>query len=214
MLALKTLKAGEEREELDELTLERAKRGDGAAFGVLVRFYERPVFALLARMLFGAQRHLVEDLAQETFVRAYRAISGFGSDGRQHLSSWLLTIATRIALDELRKRSFATEIPSAELPSTHRTDALVERHALAEAIERAVQALPPEYRAAFLLREAHDSDYDAIAAALNVDLGTVKSRLSRARTTLRLALRKFLLKKPNLQRARPTRAHGFYLRES
>ena len=182
----------EDRAELDPITLLRAKRGDKAAFGDLVHFYERPVFSLLSRMLLASgQRNLVEDLAQETFVRAYRAISTFGDDGRQHLSSWILTIATRLALDELRKRPLVTEPLGRavdELPSHRRADDDMERRLLWEAIETAVRQLPPEYRAAFLLREVHGFDYESIADALNVDLGTVKSRLNRARSALRSAL--------------------------
>jgi RNA polymerase sigma-70 factor (ECF subfamily) len=181
-----------ERIELDELTLARAKRGDRAAFGALVRFYQRPVLALLSRMLLARDRRdLVEDLAQETFVRALRAISTFGDDGRNHLSSWLLTIATRVALDALKRRALPTE-PLEELadivPGPRRADDELERRSLREAIGDAIERLPVSYRAAFLLREVHDMPYEEIAEALGVDLGTVKSRLSRARSALRIAL--------------------------
>jgi RNA polymerase sigma-70 factor (ECF subfamily) len=180
------------RVELDELTLRRAQRGDRAAFSVLVRFYQKPVFALLSRMLVcSGRRDLVEDLAQETFVRAFRAIDGFGRDGRLRLSSWLLTIAARVALDALKRRALPTE-PLDELsdilPGARRADEALERRSLREAIARAVERLPMSYRAAFLLREVHGLEYDAIAEALEVDLGTVKSRLSRARAALRAAL--------------------------
>jgi RNA polymerase sigma-70 factor (ECF subfamily) len=186
------LRQVQERQELDEVTLARCKRRDSQAFGDLVRFYERPVFSLLSRMLVASrQPHLVEDLAQETFVRAYRAIDTFGDDGRQRLSSWLLTIATRVALDALRKRSPVSEsldIGRHELAGGATADDQLHRRTLREAIETAVERLAPEYRAAFLLREVHDMDYQAIAEALAVDLGTIKSRLSRARAVLRAAL--------------------------
>ncbi len=189
MLALKETSS---RTELDDLTLARIKRGDRAAFGDLVRFYQRPVFALLSRMLLGTtQRDLVEDLAQETFVRAFSAIETFGSDGRTHLSAWLLTIATRLAIDALRKRAptvLYDDDELARLPSCSRADETLFRRNLSRAIEAAVERLPPDYRAAFLLREVHDFDYEAIAEALAVDIGTVKSRLSRARAALRAAL--------------------------
>ncbi len=180
------------RSELDRITLERAKRGDKNAFGELVRFYQRPVFALLSRMLLAsAQRNLIEDLAQETFVRAYRAIATFGEDGRDNLTGWLLTIATRVALDALRKsnlRGESRDIAFDRIAGPDRADETLDRRTLATAIEKAVERLPVEYRAAFLLREVHELDYEAIAEALNIDLGTVKSRLSRARAALRLAL--------------------------
>jgi RNA polymerase sigma-70 factor (ECF subfamily) len=180
------------RRELDELTLARAKRGDRTAFGNLVRFYQRPVFALLSRMLYSrGRRDLVEDLAQETFVRALRAISTFGDDGRDRLSSWLFTIAARVALDALKRRAWKEE-PLGELadivPEPRRTDAGLEQRTLRDAIHEAVGQLPLGYRAVFLLREVHGMDYEEIALALEIDLGTVKSRLSRARAALRKAL--------------------------
>jgi RNA polymerase sigma-70 factor (ECF subfamily) len=194
MQALKWAQPAErpQRVELDELTLLRAKRGDRAAFGALVRFYQRPVFALLSRMRVATDRRdLVEDLAQETFVRALRAIGTFGDDGRNRLSSWLLTIATRVALDALKRRALPTQ-PLGELsdivPGTRRADDELERRSLREAIGEAVERLPVGYRAAFLLREVHGFEYEAIAEALDIDVGTVKSRLSRARAALRAAL--------------------------
>jgi RNA polymerase sigma-70 factor (ECF subfamily) len=181
----------EGRVELDELTVERAKRGDRAAFRALVFHHQRAVFALLSRMLArrGSQA-LVEDLAQETFVRVFRALPTFGDDGRHNLSGWILTIAARLALDELRRPAPATEPLDriADVAAGARVDQAVERHALRSALERAVEQLPPPYRATFLLRELHGLPYEEIAEALAVDLGTVKSRLNRARTVLRAAL--------------------------
>jgi RNA polymerase sigma-70 factor (ECF subfamily) len=179
------------RAELDELTLARAQRGEPGAFRQLVETYQRPVFALLSRMLqargLAAQ---VEDLAQETFVRVHRALPEFGRDGRRRLGGWVLTIAARLAIDELRRRApepLGSEL--AQLPGPARTDEPAERRALRAAIERAVERLSPEHRAAFLLREVHGLEYEAIAEALGIDLGTVKSRLGRARAALRQALR-------------------------
>lgn len=190
--ALETARVADERTDLDELTLTRARRGDRQAFRALVERYERPVFALLGRMLFRAGREsLVEDLAQETFVRVFRWLPGFGADGRTNLSAWILTIAARLAIDELRRRQPQVESFDAraiDIASPTSADEPSERRRVALAIERAVDELGPEYRAAFLLREVHDMDYESIAEALRVDLGTVKSRLSRARAALRRAL--------------------------
>lgn len=182
----------EDRSDLDELTLARARRGDRQAFRALVERYERPVFALLGRMLLRAGREsLVEDLAQETFVRVFRGLPAFGADGRTNVAAWILTIAARLAIDELRRRQpwsepFDAHVLDIAAPTT--TDEPSDRLRVAAAIERAVAALGPEYRAAFLLREVHDMDYESIAEALRVDVGTVKSRLSRARAALRRAL--------------------------
>jgi RNA polymerase sigma-70 factor (ECF subfamily) len=177
--------------ELDEVTLRRAQRGDQTAARALVVRYQRPVFALLSRLLGPAgRRALVEDLAQETFLRAFRALPTFRPGAEARLSTWLLTIATRLALDELRRRR-PPAAPLDQIPAPApgaAADLAAERRQLGRAIERAVQALRPEYRAAFLLREVHELEYEEIARALGVDLGTVKSRLARARQALRQAL--------------------------
>src|SRR5262245_60722258 len=82
-------------DEVDRETLRRCQAGEAAALRLFVTRYQRPVFALLSRLL-GPGPH-VEDLAQETFLRALRALSGFDLDGSARASTWLLTIATRLA---------------------------------------------------------------------------------------------------------------------
>jgi RNA polymerase sigma-70 factor (ECF subfamily) len=181
--------------ELDDLALARAQKGDAGAFETLVEIFQDRVFALLWRMLGRRARHdLVEDLAQETFLGVYRALPRFSRTGPARLSTWILTIATRVALKELRARHPASQAVDAivdVLAAPGSTDEQTHRRAFAEALERAVGALQPDHRAAFLLREYHQLDYDEIAQALEVDLGTVKSRLSRARDRLRASLKEF-----------------------
>ena len=106
--------------------------------------------------------------------------------GGAKLSTWILTIATRVALNELRKKAPVPADVVELAPATQ--PPAVELRSLGRAIERAVGKLAPEYRAAFVLREFHELSYDEIARALDVDIGTVKSRLSRARATLQAAL--------------------------
>jgi RNA polymerase sigma-70 factor (ECF subfamily) len=178
-------------DELDELTLARARRGDESACRELVTRYQRPVFALLSRLLARSGRTaLVEDLAQETFLRAFRALPDFDTTGPARLSTWLLTIATRLAIDELKSRRPIFEpLRSADaVPSPARTDQVVEQRRIGNRIAIAVDALTTDQRAAFLLYEAHGLSYEEVARALDIDLGTLKSRLSRARAALRLAL--------------------------
>ncbi|HUS68356.1 MAG TPA: sigma-70 family RNA polymerase sigma factor [Kofleriaceae bacterium] len=178
--------------ELDELTLRRAQRGEPAACRALVERYERPVFALLHRMLGVRHRHRVEDIAQETFLGVFRSLSGFAPLGPARLSTWILTIATRRAIDELRRAEAAGGEPAVlrdeDAVGTSRADEGARRAALGARVAAAVGALPADFRAAFLLREVHGLEYAEIARALEVDLGTVKSRLSRARAALREAL--------------------------
>lgn len=181
------------RVELDEVTLRRAQGGDREAFRVLVDTYKRRVFALLSRLLFPHGRQtLVEDLAQETFLRAYRSLESFGRDGQLRLSAWLLTIAARLALNEIKRKSHSGTEPleaiaqTAASPAT--ADESAERARWRQALKVAVADLAPEYRAAFLLREVHGFGYEEIATALAIELGTVKSRIARAREQLRAAL--------------------------
>ena len=174
--------------ELDEVTLRRAQRGDADAGRALVERHQGAVFALLGRMLGGVRRGAVEDLAQDTFLAVFAALPRFRPDGAARLSTWILTIATRRAIDELRRRPAAPIAPDDVEPARERTDGPAERRQLAAAIDRALADLAPPYRAAFILRELHGLDYAEVAEALAIDLGTVRSRLARARAALRVAL--------------------------
>jgi RNA polymerase sigma-70 factor (ECF subfamily) len=177
-----------DRAELDDLTLARAQRGEESAWRALVERYQRPVFALLSRMLSPvARRDLVEDLAQDTFLRAFRALPAFDRAAPGRLSSWLLTIATRLALDELRQRRPTAE-PLHAAPVQAAAASSPDRRLLGEAVTRAVERLSDDHRAVILLREVHGLAYEEVAQALEITVGTVKSRLSRARAELRAAL--------------------------
>lgn len=174
----------------EDAVVAAAARGEPAAARTLVRRYERAVFSQIRGVLLASGRTaLVEDLAQETFLRAFRALPRYTSDGRAKFSTWLLTIATRLALNELRRRQglyFDAETMDAH-PATG-GDPRQDAPLVGRGVEAAVMSLSPPLRAAFLLRELHGFDYGDIATALEVDLGTVKSRLSRARARLREAL--------------------------
>jgi RNA polymerase sigma-70 factor (ECF subfamily) len=190
MLPLRACERHGDAGELDQLTVVRAQRGDHAAQTALIERYQRPVFSLLSRMLRG-ERALTEDLAQDTFLRVLRGLPGFDTGGPARLSTWVLTIATRLALDHLRRRGpnmlLATD--DGTLPSHWpQPDQDADRRVLAAALSRAVEDLGAPFRAAFLLREVHGLSYDQIALALEIDPGTVKSRLARARAALQAAL--------------------------
>lgn len=178
--------------ELDELTIASAQRGNMRAKRMLVERYRRPVLALVSRMLRGhGDSALVEDIAQETFLRVFRALPSFNREGPARLSTWILTIASHRTIDELRKRKLdvrSLEGTRVDVDVRARADEATERKLLAHVIDEAVQRLSPEYKAAFVLREIHGLEYTEIAAILEIDLGTVKSRLNRARRRLREAL--------------------------
>jgi len=173
--------------ELAPELLSRCQAGEPAALRAFVERYERAVFALLSRTL--GRHSEVEDLAQETFLRAIRALPTFHADGAARLSTWLLTIATRLALDACRKRtrekrsSLVDEPVSAATPEHE-----VQRSQLRDEIASAIDELPGDQRAAFVLAEFHGFPLEDIASALETRPGTVKTRLFRAREKLSRAL--------------------------
>jgi RNA polymerase sigma-70 factor (ECF subfamily) len=167
--------------ELDELTLARARRGDRAACARFVACYEQRVFAVLSRVLGPSGRAAaVEDLAQETFLRALRALPRFSPGGPARVSTWLLTIATRQALTELRRGG-----PSTSAMPTEATAGDADRVHARRDLERAIAELTPEQRAVFVLRDAHGFTEVEVAEALEIDVPAVKARLHRARKRLR-----------------------------
>src|SRR4029079_1636424 len=126
-------------EPLDELTLRRAQRGDEQAWRALIARFQHPVHALIWRLLAGRARHRAEELTQETFVRVLRALPGFDPAGPASLSTWILTIATRLALHELRRpESAAIE---REPIGRDRADADAERRRIGAAIAAGVAEL-------------------------------------------------------------------------
>ena len=147
--------------------------------------HQHAVFALLSRML-GRGPH-VEDLAQEVFLRAYRAFPTFDPDGPARPSTWLLTIAVRLAINARKKKSLpfrsfeqALRVSHASTPETERT-----RRELGSAIENAAAELSDDQRAVFVLAEFHGLSGPEIAESLAIPLSTVKTRLFRARELLR-----------------------------
>jgi RNA polymerase sigma-70 factor (ECF subfamily) len=173
--------------ELPDTTLEALRRGDRAAFRALVETYQDRVFALCAALA-GAD---AEDVAQETFLRVHRAIGGFDPRGAASLSTWMLTIARRLCTDRARGARLRVEVPLVtDAPTIDAGDEgdPVERRRLRERLVRAIQALPEEQRAVVALREWDGLSYEEIAALEGVPVGTVRSRLARAREALRAAL--------------------------
>jgi RNA polymerase sigma-70 factor (ECF subfamily) len=194
---VRTSQAVPEGDEIDELTLRRAATGERAASRALVERYQVRVFALVSRMLYARAAATIEDVAQDTFLQVFKQLPMFVPAGRgkpdplhdrphgtARLSTWILTIAARRAIDELRRERPAA-VPHEEPIGGERADERARRREVIVAIEAALAELSPELRAAFLLREYHGLEYAEIALALRIDLGTVKSRLSRARAALR-----------------------------
>ena len=165
--------------------------GESRAFDELVSRYQNRLLNFVYRTT--GDRERAEDLVQEVFVRVYRHIHRF--DRSRKFSTWLYTIASNLAKNELRNRSrnplvlFQTirrnweddDRPlQFEDPGTRPDDLYRKRH-LREAVEEAVEKLPPHHRNVFVLRELEGKSYEEIAEITHCNLGTVKSRLNRAR---------------------------------
>jgi len=175
--------------ELAAATLQGCRAGDPAALRVFVTRYEHMVFAFLSRAV-GSGPH-VEDMAQEVFLRACRALATFDASGQARLSTWILTIARRLVVDARRKRLLPVAdvdadqvVAAGDTPETERR-----RHEIASAIERAAVELPGDQRDAFVLTEFHGLDTRELATVLGISEATAKTRLFRARERLRALLR-------------------------
>ncbi len=184
----------------DQPLVIRAQGGDAAAFETLVRRYERWVFTLALRMV--GDRGEAEDMAQEVFLKAYRGLPRF--KGTARFSTWLYAIASHHCLNHLRARRHrpeacaagtaalrgdglaATDLLPDEAP---RADALLERADLARTVQRALTSLTEDHRLVLILRDIQGMSYEGIAETLGLELGTVRSRLHRARTELRERLK-------------------------
>jgi RNA polymerase sigma-70 factor (ECF subfamily) len=176
--------------ELDEHTLRLAAGGDPVAARRLVERYQRMVFALAARVL-GRGSPDVADTAQETFLRVFAALATFDTQRDARVSTWIATITTRVAIDAARRRrpvipiERARDYADASLRDPGEQLDEVRRDArLAIAMER----LAPDQRAAMVLRIEHEMSLEDIARALRIEVGTVKSRLARARAALLAAV--------------------------
>ncbi|CAN5718368.1 sigma-70 family RNA polymerase sigma factor [soil metagenome] len=173
------------RAEIDDLTLRRAQQGERAALGTLIDRYHPMVHALVWRMACAQGESHVADLVQDALLGVLTSIGRFDPRGAAKLSTWILTLATRVVLND-RRRGPPPDAASPTAfvdPATSFAD-----KEIAAAIATAVASLSEPQRIVLVLREYHDLDYTEISEALGVDVGTVKSRLSRARTAVRDAL--------------------------
>jgi RNA polymerase sigma-70 factor, ECF subfamily len=171
-------------QEIDELTLRRAQRGDSIACRSLVELYQNRVFGFCLRVIGHNDTSLAQDAAQETFVDVFAKLSAFSSLGPARLSSWILTIAGRRSIDMVRVRSSQTRLLAAA-SQLHRREAEI---GATFDLELAVQALTAEHRAVFILCDGYEFSYDEVAKGLQLPVGTVRSRLARARSSVRAAL--------------------------
>lgn len=186
--------AGPDRGDL--LLVERTLAGDTRAFELLVLKYQRRIQRLIARMVRDVD--LVDDIAQETFIRAYRALHQFRGDAQFY--TWLYRIAVNTAkkfLLDLKRDPLVTQAalqPDGEEDETsgagneptadETPESVLAAREIAEAVDAAMEALPEELRQAVTLREIEGLSYEEIAAVMNCPIGTVRSRIFRAREAI------------------------------
>ncbi|MGH7699960.1 MAG: sigma-70 family RNA polymerase sigma factor [Gemmatimonadales bacterium] len=186
-----------EREQLHELddgrVVLRHLAGDPQAFGTLVDRYQTRLLNFINRTIGDRERG--EDLVQEVFIRVFRHLHRF--DQTKKFSTWIYTIASNLAKNELRNRSRnplvlfqtikkhweADHRPLQFEDTTARPDDLYRKRYLKDAVEQCVQHLPEHHREVFILRELEGKSYHEIAEITGCNLGTVKSRLNRARNS-------------------------------
>ena len=159
--------------------------GDEDAFSEVIRRFQAPIYSLLIRMLGNEED--AQELLQLTFCRVYRYRERF--DPERKLVNWIFTIASNLAKKEWRRRSKWINVPLeyVNLTSPGKTAPHYDagRVQLKASIEEAVDRLPHHYREPFILREKEEMSYEDIAEILGIKLGTVKSRINRARGYLR-----------------------------
>jgi len=187
-----TVREGGEGPEGDPL-VERLRAGEPLAFEEMVIAHQHRVFAVAARMLGNAAE--AEEVAQEAFLRAYRGVASFRGEAK--LSTWLYGITSRLCLNRLaageRRLIRQGEEVLDRLAGAGADPSMeVERSEVEQALHRAIAELPEDRRIVVVLRDIEGLSYEEIAAALDLELGTVRSRLSRARTDLKDKLERFL----------------------
>jgi RNA polymerase sigma-70 factor (ECF subfamily) len=187
--------------EADQALVEQVQRGDKRAFELLVAKYQRKIFRLLSRLIRDAAE--IEDVAQEAFIKAYRALPNFR--GESAFYTWLYRIAINTAKNYLVAQgrraptTTETEIDEAEnfdegdqLRDVNTPDSMLLSKQVGEAVNRAIEKLPEDLRTAIILRELEGLSYEEIAETMNCPIGTVRSRIFRAREAIAEELRPLL----------------------
>ena len=187
--------------EIDRQLVERAQRGDKRAFELLVEKYQRKLARLLSRFIRDPAE--VEDVTQEAFIKAYRALPAFR--GESAFYTWLYRIGINTAKNYLmamgRRAPTSTEVEAEEaegfeegeqLRDINTPESLLLSNEIAETVNSTIEQLPEELRTAIQLREIEGMSYEDIAQVMNCPIGTVRSRIFRAREAIAERLRPLL----------------------
>lgn len=184
--------------DVDAKLVARVKAGDKAAFDLLVLKYQRKILRLLSRML--RDQSEIEDVMQEAFIKAYRALPQFRGDSAFY--TWLYRIAINTARNWMASQSRRPSSPNLHQSEDNETfdeidnlidintpESLLASREIAESVNETIQALPAELRTAIVLREIEGLSYEEIAQAMGCPIGTVRSRIFRAREAIASKLR-------------------------
>lgn len=194
---------------LDNELVKRVQRGDDAAFDLLVRKYQHRIAALIGRYV--ADWSECQDVAQETFIRAYRAIGNFRGDAQFY--TWLHRIAVNTAKNHLvamgrRPPGADIDVADAEqfdsgirLRDSDTPEREMMRRQMEQTVLRAVEGLPEELRVAISLREVDGLSYEEIAQRMGCPVGTVRSRIFRAREAIDQELKPLMDEETSAERA-------------
>jgi len=187
--------------EIDRQLVERAQRGDKQAFSLLVEKYQRKLARLLSRFIRDPAE--VEDVTQEAFIKAYRALPAFRGDSAFY--TWLYRIGINTAKNYLmamgRRAPTSTEVEAEEaegldegeqLRDINTPESLLLSREIAETVNATIEKLPEELRKAIQMREIEGMSYEDIAQAMDCPIGTVRSRIFRAREAIAEQLRPLL----------------------
>jgi RNA polymerase sigma-70 factor (ECF subfamily) len=187
--------------EIDRQLVERAQRGDKQAFGLLVEKYQRKLARLLSRFIRDPAE--VEDVTQEAFIKAYRALPAFRGDSAFY--TWLYRIGINTAKNYLmalgRRAPTSTEVEAEEaegfeegeqLRDINTPESVLLSNEIAQTVNKTIEQLPEELRKAIQMREIEGMSYEDIAEAMNCPIGTVRSRIFRAREAIAEQLRPLL----------------------
>ena len=167
--------------------IEKVLAGDVEAFRQIVERYQAPIVRMVDSLLGGVES--AQDIAQEVFLTAYTKLRSFDS-ARSRFSTWLFTIARNKSVNALKKkRPITAERIADQAAAEHDPSDTLSHAEMCEWMDHELAALPAKQRRAFVLAEFEQLPYDQIAQIEGVGLGTVKSRISRARAKLRSALR-------------------------
>lgn len=184
----------------DQALVLKVQQGDSKAFDLLVSKYQYKVIGLIGRYV--QDKHEALDVAQESFIKAYRAIDSFRGDSAFY--TWLYRIAVNTAKNYLVSRmrrppDSDVELDNEEVFSVHDAlldsatpDAILNKNRLEEAIHEAIRVLPEELRGALTLREFEGLSYEEIAQIMDCPVGTVRSRIFRAREAVEKQIRPFM----------------------